>query len=453
MSFRAPAFCEECNLLPQGSTVLCAVSGGADSMSLLHWLNEAKDEYSLQLQAAHYNHHLRGDESDRDEAFVRERCREWNIPLICGGGDVSAQAARLGKGVEETAREMRYAFLQEAARRIGADRIAVAHNADDNVETMLLHLVRGSGLTGLTGMLPRRDNIVRPLLTTTRAAIEEYCTRCGVPYVQDSTNADDAYTRNRVRHQVIPELTALNPRFVENSIKLLERLREDEGYLSAQTNIIIDASVRKESNGIAIPAAVIADMPAALAPRAVRRLLTQVGQENCSAVHLESVAALCRSEDPSAQISLPDGLIARREYGDLVIGPLENEPNSPQPVPVNTDGQTVCGDTGWAVTCCRTVCPETSFKNPDSFFLACDKIKGPPVLRPRQTGDSIKLPGRGTKTIKKLLIDEKVPRVSRELLPVLADEDGVLALASFGPDESRLAQPGEPALWITLKKE
>ena len=452
MSFCAPAFCEDYNLIPEGSSVLCAVSGGADSMCLLHWLNRVKDAWGVQLQAAHYNHHLRGDESDRDERFVRDRCREWDIPLICGGGDVSVRAEETGAGVEETAREMRYAFLREAAREVGADLVAVAHNADDNVETMLLHLIRGSGLTGLTGMLPRRDNIVRPLLTTTRAAIEEYCARCGVPYVQDSTNADDAYSRNRVRHRIIPELTAMNPRFVDNSVKLLERLRDDESYLISQTNVVY-ASTRKEGDRIVVPAAVIAHMPWALAPRAVRRLLAQAGQENCSAVHLESVVALCRGEDPSARVSLPGGLVARREYGDLVIEFTTDETELPPPVLLSEEGRTVYGNTGWTVTCSRTVCPETKVKNPDSFFLACDKINGPLVLRPRQTGDSIKLPGKGTRTIKKLLIDEKIPRLSRDLLPVLADEDGVLALASFGPDESRLAQPGEPALSITLKKE
>ena len=451
MSFCAPVFCEEWNLLPKGSSVLCAVSGGADSMCLLHWLNGAKETLGLRLQAAHYNHRLRGDESDRDERFVRACCREWSVPLVCGGGDVSARAEEMGMGVEEAAREMRYAFLQQTAREIGADLIAVAHNADDNVETMLLHLIRGSGLTGLTGMFPRRDNIVRPLLTTTRAAIEEYCTRYGVSCVQDSTNADDSYSRNRVRHRIVPELTAMNPRFVENSVKLLERLRDDESYLVSQTNVIYKFA-RKEGERVTIPAAVIADLPWALAPRAVRRLLAQVGQENCSAAHLESVVDLCRKGDPSAWVCLP-GLKVRREYDLLVFDPVQETEQVPEAVPVSMDGETVYGDTGWVVRCSPAMCPEKVPKNPDSFFLARDKMNGPLILRPRQTGDQIKLPGRSSKTIKKLLIDEKVPRVSRDLLPVLADEVGVLALASFGPDESRLAQPGQPALSITLKKE
>ena len=451
MEFNAPAFCREWNILPEGATVLCAVSGGADSMCLLHWLSSVKDAFGIRLQAAHYNHHLRGDESDRDEQFVRGYCREWNIPLICGGGDVAARAAQLGRGLEETAREMRYAFLQETARQVGAELIAVAHNADDNAETMLLHLIRGSGLTGLTGMLPRRDNVVRPLLTTTRAVIEEYCAAHSVLYVQDSTNTDDAYSRNRVRHRIVPELTAMNPRFVENSVRMLERLRDDESYLISQTNVIY-ASTRKEGECIVIPAAVIGDLPEALAPRAVRRLLAQAGQENCSAAHLESVVELCRKGDPSARVCLP-GLIVRREYDRLVFDPRQEPVQVSGPILVVPDGEMVYGDTGWTVDCRLAVCPENVPKNPDCFFLSRGKIKGIPVLRPRRTGDSIKLPGRSTKTIKKLLIDEKVPLVQRDCLPVLADDDGVLALAGFGPNEDYLAQPGEPALRITLEKE
>lgn len=449
MNGKAAEFCREWNLIPEGSAVLCAVSGGADSMCLLHWLNGVK---GIRLQAAHYNHHLRGEESERDEEFVRQRCREWDIPLICGGGDVSARAAEWGKGLEETAREMRYAFLQTAARQIDADVIAVAHNADDNAETMLLHLIRGSGLTGLTGMLPRRDNIVRPLLTTTRSEIEEYCAAHSVPYVQDSTNADEYYSRNRVRRRIIPELTAMNPRFVENSIKLLERLRDDESYLTSQTDAIF-ASVRKEGEHIIIPAAVIGDLPDALSPRAVRRLLAQAGQENCSAAHLESVLALCRTEDPSARVSLP-GLIARREYENLVLAPVQETAQVPEAAALNLNGETVYGETGWTVTCRKAICPEENRKNPDTFFLSCAKLNGALVLRSRQTGDAVKLPGRNTKSVKKLFIEEKVPLARREELPVLADDSGVAAVASFGPDVSRLAQPGEEALEISiLKKE
>ena len=451
MEWKALAFCRDWNLVPEGSAVLCAVSGGVDSMCLLHWLNDVKDTLGIRLQAAHYNHHLRGDESDRDEEFVRARCKEWDIPLLCGGGDVSARAEAMGMGLEETARELRYAFLQEAARQADADLIAVAHNANDNIETMLLHLIRGSGLTGLTGMLPRRDNIVRPLLTATRDEIEAYCAAHNVPCVQDSTNADDRYSRNRVRHRIIPELTAMNPRFVENSVKLLERLRDDENYLLSQTNVIF-ASARKEGEKIIFPAAAVGDMPEALAPRAVRRLLLQSGQVNCSAAHLESVVALCRSQDPSARISLP-GLCVYRVYDEVVIAPAEEEERVPDSVLVCEDGETRYGETGWVIRCSQAECPEAAPKNPDSFFLARDKINGPLYLRPRQTGDQIKLPGRGTKSVKKLLIDQKIPLAQRQLLPVLSDATGVLALASFGPEESRLAQPGAPALFITLKKE
>lgn len=458
------------DMIPKGSTVLCALSGGADSVYLLHRLYLLRCSLDFHLVAAHYNHHLRGEESDRDEEFVRQFVEKWCKPmcvsagdeswqlpavsLIVGGGDVASEAARRKTGLEETAREMRYAFLRKTADELGGAIIATAHTADDNMETMLFHLARGTGLRGLTGIQPVSGDMIRPMLTTTRAQVEEYLRLYSIPHVEDSSNQDERFARNRLRHRVIPELEALCPGVVSRTAFTASLLRTDEEYLTAQAEKAVENCV-PEGGAIRLSADRIGALPDALAPRAVRILISRMrdGDTDLTAAHLLSVAALCRGEDPSAQISLPDGLIARREYGDLVIGFAGHEPEIPDPVPVTMEGQTAYGDTGWIITCSRTECPEKNFKNPDSFFLACDKINDPLVLRPRQTGDSIRLPGKGTRTIKKLLIDEKVPRVSRELLPVLADEDGVLALASFGPDESRLAQPGEPALSITLKKE
>ena len=216
---KAVSFMRRRGIMPKkGSAVLCAVSGGADSVCLLHWLYGLRTRLGLKLTAAHYNHNLRGEESRRDADFVRsfvETCCP-DVTLIVGSGDVSGQAARNKTGIEETAREMRYAFLQETARQVGATVIATAHNADDNAETVLLHLIRGSGLRGLTGIPPRRDNVVRPLLTTHRAHIEEYLRMYGLPHVEDSSNTDQRFARNRVRRQLLPLLKDMQSRLIDH---------------------------------------------------------------------------------------------------------------------------------------------------------------------------------------------------------------------------------------------
>ena len=173
---------EEYAMLPPGGTVLCAVSGGADSVCLLHLLRERAGRGEFSLAAAHYDHRLRGEDSTADAQFVENLCKMWTIPLCLGSGDVAGEARRRGKGVEETARAMRYAFLEEAAAQAGADVIATAHNADDNAETLLLHLVRGTGLQGLAGIPPRRGKVVRPLLTVTRAEIRAYLEKNGLTW-------------------------------------------------------------------------------------------------------------------------------------------------------------------------------------------------------------------------------------------------------------------------------
>lgn len=452
MMQRLRALCAEYDMLPAGSTVLCAVSGGADSMCLLHLLHRLAPELGFTLRGAHFNHNLRGDESARDEEFVRAWCRERDIPLTCGGGDVAAEAARTGCGIEETARAMRYAFLEDTARQAGAARIATAHTADDNAETMLLHLVRGSGLQGLSGIPPRRGNVVRPLLTVTRAEVEEYCAAHGLPYVEDSTNRDETYTRNFLRRRVMPLLEQINPRAVEALSAAAGRLRADHDYLTAQAEETA-ALGRETDDGLVIRAAALAQLPDPVASRVVRLLLERAGGgTNCAAAHIRAVLDLCRAGGPSSSADLP-GLTARRMYGELVLAPAGELATPPPPAVVREGERTVYGSTGWSVTCRRTVCPAKNFTDPELFFLSCDKIEGMLTLRQRRTGDAVKLPGRGTKTLKKLFTEEKVPLCRRALLPVLADDAGVLAAASFGPDVSRLAQPGQAAFEIIFRKE
>lgn len=446
------ALCAQYDMLPAGARILCAVSGGADSMCMLHLLHALAPERGFTVHAAHFNHRLRGEESQRDEEFVRAWCRRNGIPFLSGGADVAAEAAQRGRGIEETARLLRYEFLERAAEGCGASRIATAHTANDNAETLLLHLVRGAGLQGLSGIPPRRGNIVRPLLGVTRAEVEEYCARNGVAYVEDSTNRDEAYARNYLRLRVMPLLEQMNPHAAESLSAAARRLREDHEYLTDRTRALCGQS-QLTPEGLSIPVELLNSQPPAIANRAARLLLEQAGGgQNCTAAHIEAVLSLCRSSAPSAQADLP-ALHVRRVYDRLILSPKKPPAAPPQRTPLFEDGVTVYGDTGWSVLCRPARCPEEGGKNSDSFFLSRDKIRGSLILRPRQTGDQISLAGRPRKSLKKLFIDEKLPLRQRELLPVLADDSGVLAAASFGPDVSRLAAPGEPSLQIIFQKE
>ena len=199
-------FTEKYDMLPQGARVLCAVSGGADSVCLLHLLKSG----GADVFCAHFNHRLRGAESDRDEDFVRRLCAELGVELFAGAGDVAEYAARNSMGTEEAARKLRYNYLFDTAAKCGAGRIATAHNAEDNAETVLMNLARGTGLRGIGGIPPRRGKIIRPLLQTTRDEIILYLEENGLEHVEDSTNAADGYARNRLRHYVLPVLRQQN---------------------------------------------------------------------------------------------------------------------------------------------------------------------------------------------------------------------------------------------------
>ena len=441
----AQALTREYAMLAPGNHILCAVSGGADSVCLLHWLKGQAAEKGFTLTAAHFNHRLRGAESDRDAAFVEKLCREWKVPCVVGTGDVSGEAQRRGAGIEETARALRYDFLERTAAELGADLIATAHNANDNVETMLLHLIRGSGLQGLTGIRPRRGKLIRPFLTTTRAEILAYLKEHQLPHVEDSTNADTAYARNKLRHQVIPLLGELNPALISRLSDTVGYLRADNDYLTAQAMAAVRGAEPTVTGGLVLPADAIARSPDPIAVRAVSALLGRLGEHQYRSAHLLSVVDLARSGHPSGSVDLPHGITARRAYGLLVLEPTAAE-SGWTPVTLNVPGETPLPQLGWKLVCRPAQAPAEPPTDPFVCYLDPSALDGPLIVRSRETGDGITLPGRPHKSVKKLLIDAKVPRADRERLPVVAGRRGPVWLGGFGPDATRLAAPGAPAL-------
>ena len=420
------------DLIPAGSKVLCALSGGADSMYLLCRLIEG----GYEVCAAHYNHRLRPT-AGRDEQFVRSWCADHHIPLTVGSGDVSGHAAKAGTGVEEAARELRYEFLHRAAAETGCTLIATGHHAGDNAETVLMNLIRGCGLNGLTGIPERRGNIIRPMLSVTQDEIIRYLSEHQIPHVEDETNTDQTYTRNRIRHQLIPLLEELNPQAVRHITDAARRLGEDERELTRQTEPLLE-QVAETEEGTSVPIAALLSAPRPIALRALRALAPEA-----RSVHLESMLDLCNGSTPSAQLDYPGGTV-RRVYDALLF---TQEPEAtPLPSPL-CEGTQVWGR--WRITCTPVICPQKAYVDRTRFYLRPDSYR----IRSRQEGDAIKLGSRPTKTLKKLMIEEQIPRHLRDSVPVLADSaDHPAAVGGFGPDKEALAETGTQCLQIIIRK-
>ena len=428
-------------LIPPGSGVLCALSGGADSMYLLCRLLEGREKYGWRVQCAHLNHGLRPT-AQRDEDFARQWCERQGVPLCVERADVSAFAREKGLGLEEAGRVLRYRFLEDAARRAGLELIATGHHAGDNAETVLMNLIRGCGLKGLTGIPERRGNIVRPMLEVSRRDIEAYLTGRGVPHVEDETNADPSYTRNRVRGELLPLLERLNPQAAAHIAAAARRLREDEEELSRQAAPLAEEGLNIP-DGVALPVRVLREAPRPLALRACAMALDRAGLGS-GAVHLESGLALAGGADPSARVHVPGGSVTR-QYELLVFSP-GGDPAPPAPAPLREGAQS-WGE--WTVACAPAVCPPKAYVSPWEFYLE----PGEYLIRPRREGDKLTLGERPSKTVKKLMIEGRVPAPRRERVPVLARGERAAAVGGFGPERDCLASPGAPALHIILKEE
>ncbi len=400
------AFIRKQGLIAEGDHIICAVSGGADSVALLFAMYLLKDKLGVELSAAHFNHHLRGEESNRDEAFVRGFCERYDIPLHVSEGTIVPGK----KGLEAAARDARYAFLRSLPGKI-----ATAHTADDNAETVLMHLVRGTGLKGLGGIAPVNGNVIRPMLSVQRQDVEDFCEEWCLSYITDSSNETDDFLRNRLRHHVMPLLKGENPRFAENTSAMALRLRTDEEYLS-QSAVEQPVDVEK-----------LKALHPAVRSRVLERFLKESGVREPEGTHIAQLEALMYSDKPSARASFPGGVTVARNYGILeaVEWKLPMEPITlPCPGEIRIPG--------FRVTCV----PAGEITNSTDIFTVLPQ--GEITLRSRESGDSIRLSG-GTRTLKKLFIDRKIPASRRHHIPVLADEKGVLGVYSIGVNLDRMA--------------
>ncbi len=416
---KLPAFMKKYRMAEPEDHIICAVSGGADSVALLYAMYLLREKLGIRLSAAHFNHHLRGEESDRDEEFVRKFCGHYDIPLFVGQGDIKPGK----KGLEAAAREARYDFFATLPGKI-----ATAHTADDNGETVLMHMVRGTGLKGLGGIAPVRGNLIRPMLEVTRQEVLGFLEENYVRYVEDSSNASDQFLRNRLRHRVMPLLKEENPRIAETLSAMALRLRQDEQCLSGLA-----------AGGKTLDVQRVREMHPALRARALEAFLKENGIREPEARHIELAEGLIFSQKPSASAEFPGGVVITRRYGALerreVSGSL---PRVVLPCP----GSVEAG--GFRVTCGHA----ESLEHSGTSFAVCPQ--GELVLRSRAEGDAIRLPG-GRKTLKKLFIDQKIPASHRGMIPVIADDRGVLGVYEIGVDRDRAAQ-ALPAIRIQIEK-
>ena len=427
-------------VLPRrGERVLCAVSGGLDSMCLLFMLDAWCEERDGQVIAAHFNHCLRGDAADRDEAFVREICEQWRIPLAAGRGDVGEHARREGLSVEEAARRLRYGFLRQAAADEACGRLYTAHHADDNAETILLNLIRGTGLRGLAGMDWERDGLCRPLLGAARAELAAYAAQWGVPHVEDATNADpDAAARNLLRLRVMPLLKELNPRAAEHINRTAGQLRAADGALEAEARRRA-ACAETGPGRVSFPAEALNQAPEAVGPRMLLLLLdlAGVGRKDFGAVHLEAVLDLARRG--GGQIDLPRGLTARCRRGRII---LEPRPRPLTGVRLSPNQPRVWGD--------YTL---TLLERREGEGLALGDSGAAVSVGPCPAGERLTLPGsRGGRTVKRLCLDRGVSLAERETLPAVYVDGALAAVWRLGVDVKFLPE-GDRLRFVRIEKK
>ena len=453
------------DMLPRGGRVLCALSGGGDSVALLHLLLDLQERRELVLAgAAHFNHGLRGSDADDDERFCRELTASLGVRFVVGRADVREQAKTARRSIEDAARRARYEFLSSAAVELEADAIAVAHTADDQAETFLLRLIRGSGTRGLGGIRPKAGNVIRPLIDVRREALRSYAHARQLAFREDHSNADVAIPRNKIRHELIPCLEhGFSPGIVEVLAREAASAQEDEDRLQAEA-IDLGASIVLTSTPTTLDASAFRKLHPALAARVAREALGRLaGERFVGFDHIRRFTEFVERAADGAAMSLPGQQVLR--LGDRIV--LRPEPRrrvrragdtefvSPGEsgrggavfrFPLSIPGEVVLGPQGMAVSA-----DWSEGMAEAGCFVAGATL--PLAVRSRQPGDRFNPPGLGgrSRKLQDYLVDRKVPRAERDLLPLVVDDDNrIVWVVGYGVAEDFRA-PGPASGVISLK--
>jgi len=430
------------SMLSEGDHVVIAVSGGADSIALLHSLINLAPRWPLRLTVAHLNHGTRGAEADADQEFVRRACRELELPFITESVQLDSAAGNF----EQTARRARYTFLRRTAEALGAQKVAVGHTMNDQAETVLLRVLRGSGADGLAAIHPVVDNlIIRPMLECTRIEAVRYLDSLGVSYREDSTNRNIEFRRNRARYELLPYLEArFNPRLVETLAREAELSRETADYLDRESRRIYESLRRTIPGGISMGAEALSRLHPA-----IRKLVLRQALRDCrgslariTARLLLDVEHLCRGTRSGRRVLIPGQAVALRQFDDLLV--LKRQEGVPASFcqELAIPGECVIPEIGMRIVASSRNAdqnPSAGWKAGHEAFLDPDTL--PPVLTVRSRLPGDRYGGSSHRKVKKLLIEAAIPRLERDRLPMVAAGDAVIWIPGFRPAKPFAANP------------
>lgn len=450
---------ENRELLKPKDNVLVALSGGIDSIVLLHALNELKDEYDIEIYAAHLNHQLRDIDSEMDADFAVEFADKLGIMCFVKSIDVNKYSKENSLTIEEAGRYLRYDFFSEVASKIFANKIALAHHKDDQAETVLMRLIRGTGAGGLGAMSYKRDNIIRPLLDVRKDDIIEYSNENNLEYREDRTNKEDIYYRNKIRLDLIPYLKEnYNPQIVDSLVKTSNILKEDEEYLNNLSSKIF-SEIKKEVsiNSIQIKLNEINKLKKPIKIRILKMVSKKLlnKKDIWSYINLNDIINLCNNKETGKSLDLPLNVTARISYDYIVFERnLETPENFKRELFLKEENYIHNIGTTFILDIIKKESINSISKNKYEKYFDYDKVKGSLFVRNRREGDSFSPLGiKGTKKLKDYFIDYKVDRLKRDLIPIITDEEEIIWVVGYRISEKyKVTEHTKNILIIKSKK-